>query len=165
MKLLERVDEALGRAEGVLLIALLSVMILLSFTQVILRNVFSESLLWGEILLRHLVLWIGFFGAARATGEGRHINIDALTRFLSPRLRILTRIFTNAFALTVCYFLLQASVTFIGDEVEFGNTLHGNIPSWYSQIIIPVGFGLMMIHFFVRIVRGVKAFRTGEGGE
>jgi len=165
MKVLRLVDEYLGHAEGVMLIGLLSVMILLSFVQVILRNVFSESLLWGEILLRHLVLWIGFFGAARATGEGRHINIDALTRFLSPRMKTFARVFTNTFALVVCYFLLRASLTFLSDEIESGSTLYGDVPSLYSQIIIPVGFGLMMIHFFVRIVRGIVAFRSGEGGE
>jgi hypothetical protein len=53
----------------------------------------------------------------------------------------------------------------VGDEIEFGNTLYGDVPSWYSQIIIPVGFGLMIIHFFVRIVRGIRDLGGGEAGE
>ena len=165
MKLLQRVDELIGRGEGALLIVLLSVMVVLSFVQVILRNVFSESLLWGEILLRHLVLWIGFLGAARATGEGRHITIDAFTRFLSPRLKLVARIATNSFAAVVCFFLLKASLQFLADEVESGNTLHGDVPSWYSQIIIPVGFSLIIIHFLVRIARGVHTLRSGVSDE
>lgn len=161
MKVLRWCDDRLGRLEGVLLIILLSVMVLLAFVQVILRNVFSESLIWGEILLRHLVLWIGFLGAARATGEGRHISIDAFARFLPTRSRTIVRVITNAFAIVVCYFLLRASLTFIGDEIDFGSVVYGEVPSWYSQIIIPVGFGLMMIHFAVRIVTGIHGLRTG----
>lgn len=165
MRLLRRVDEWIGRGEGVVLVVLLGVMVVLSFVQVILRNLFSDSLLWGEILLRHLVLWIGFFGAARATGEGRHITIDAFTRFLSPRAKLAARILTNAFAVFVCSFLLNASLKFLADEIESGSTLHGDIPSWYSQIIIPAGFGLIIFHFLVRIVRGVFALRTGVADE
>lgn len=165
MKLLQRIDEYLGLGEGALLIALLSVMVVLSFVQVVLRNLFSESLLWGEIVLRHMVLWIGFLGAARATGEGRHITIDAFTRFLSRQLKLAARLLTNSFAVVVCYFLLDASLKFIADEVESGNTLHGDIPSWYSQIIIPAGFTLIIVHFLIRIARGVHALRTGTGDE
>lgn len=165
MKALRWCDDGLGRLEGALLIVLLSIMVLLAFVQVILRNVFSDSLLWGEILLRHLVLWIGFLGAARATGEGRHISIDAFARFLPPRARAIVRVTTNAFALAVCYFLLRASLTFLGDEIDFGSVVYGEVPSWYSQIIIPVGFGLMMVHFTVRIVTGIHGLRTGAPQE
>ncbi|GJQ21449.1 MAG: hypothetical protein HBSIN02_18040 [Bacteroidia bacterium] len=165
MKVLRWCDESLGRLEGVLLIILLSMMVLLAFVQVILRNVFSESLIWGEILLRHLVLWIGFLGAARATGEDRHISIDAFARFLPARARAIVRVITNAFAITVCYFLLRASLTFIGDEVDFGSVVYGEVPSWYSQMIIPVGFGLMMIHFAVRIAAGIYELRAGAPQE
>lgn len=165
MKLLQRIDDVLGRGEGALLIALLSVMVVLSFVQVVLRNLFSESLLWGEIVLRHMVLWIGFLGAARATGEGRHISVDAFTRFLSPRMKTVARVLTNSFAVVVCYFLLSASLKFLADEVEAGNTLHGDVPSWYSQIIIPIGFTLIIIHFVLRIVRGLHSLRAGAADE
>lgn len=165
MRFLKQFDDFLGRGEGFLLVGLLSVMVLLSFVQVVLRNLFAETLLWGEILLRHLVLWVGFLGAARATGEGRHITIDALTRFLPTQLRLLARVITNTFALVVCFFLLRASLTFLSDEIEVGSVLYGDIPSWYSQIIIPVGFGLIMMHFFVRIIRGIAAIRAGESAE
>ena len=87
MKLLELLDRSFTRAEGWVLIGLLSVMVVLAFLQVILRNLFQEGFIWGDILLRHLVLWIGFVGASMATSQERHITIDALTRFLSDRVR------------------------------------------------------------------------------
>ena len=151
MKFLLRLDSVLTRIEGWLVIALLSVMIVLSFVQVVLRNAFSESLAWGDILLRHLVLWVGFLGAALATSGERHINIDALTRFLTPKLQHAAKIATNLFAAGICYILFQASLTFLSNEIADKSTVFGSIPAIYSQIIIPVGFGLIIIHFLIRV--------------
>lgn len=158
MKVLRRIDATLFRAEGALVVLLLSLMILLSFVQVILRNAFAETLLWGEILLRHLVLWIGFIGAAMAASADRHIHIDALTRFLPPRLKLSAKILTNLFAATVCFFLLRASLTFVGNEIEDGSVLYSGIPSWYSQIIIPGGFGLIIVHVLIRTAVHLETF-------
>jgi len=162
MKILLRFDTVLTRIEGALLVLFLSVMVVLSFVQVVLRNGFSESLLWGDILLRHLVLWIGFVGAALATSKDRHINIDAITRFLTPRLKGIAKIVTNLFAATVCYFLFRASLTFLGNELSDSSTVYGEISALYSQIIIPVGFSLIILHFLIRIAVGVQTLISRE---
>jgi hypothetical protein len=31
-----------------------------------------------------------------------------------------------------------------------GHILLNDIPVWYGQIIIPIGFGLLMVHFTIR---------------
>ncbi|MCK7524997.1 MAG: TRAP transporter small permease [Ignavibacteriales bacterium] len=62
-------------------------MVLLAFAQVILRNVFGTGLVWGDTIVRHMVLWAGFVGGALASYEGRHISIDALTKFFPPRVK------------------------------------------------------------------------------
>lgn len=162
MKFLLRLDSILTRVEGWLVIALLSVMILLSFVQVVLRNAFSESLAWGDILLRHLVLWVGFLGAALATSNERHINIDALTRFLTPKLKHAVKIVTNLFAASICFLLFQASITFLSNEISDKSTVFGSVPSIYSEIIIPVGFGLIIIHFLIRVAVDFRKMVHGE---
>ncbi|MGD0038444.1 MAG: TRAP transporter small permease subunit, partial [Bacteroidota bacterium] len=69
MKTLKTFDLALNKAEGALLILMLSIMVLVAFSQVMLRNVFHTGINGADVLLRHLVLWIGFLGAAIATSE------------------------------------------------------------------------------------------------
>ncbi|MGB2867690.1 MAG: TRAP transporter small permease [Bacteroidota bacterium] len=166
MKWVKGLDSLLNKAESVLLILFLGTMIVLAFAQVVLRNVFSEGLLWGEILLRHLVLWIGFLGAALATSNDRHINIDAFTRFLAPRVRTGIKVVTNVFAGIVCYLLLKAAVAFVGAEKDSLNNVFGQIPAWYAEIIIPVGFGLLSFHFFVRaLVDAMNVVRHEERAE
>jgi TRAP-type C4-dicarboxylate transport system permease small subunit len=162
MKLLKTLDSVFNKIEGAVLIFLLLVMLFMAFGQVVLRNLFSGGIVWGDILLRHLVLWIGFLGAALATSGERHINIDILTRYLPERLRGGVAALSNVFAAAVCFLLFRASLTFIGFEIANNNTVFANIPSWIAQIIIPVGFGLLTFHFLVRaILDAGKALQEG----
>ncbi|HEY4611898.1 MAG TPA: TRAP transporter small permease [Bacteroidota bacterium] len=163
MKILQRVDALLNKVEGMLLVLFLSVMLVMAFLQVVLRNVFSFGFPWADILLRHLVLWVAFFGAALATSQERHISIDAFTRFLPERARHAARVVTNLFAAVVCYYLMTAAATFLQSEIDAGTVLYGSVPVWYAQLIIPVGFGLLLFHFAVRVVLDVRA--TIQGGQ
>ena len=119
MKILKSIDSALNKIEGAVLIFLLLVMLFMAFGQVVLRNVFTGGIVWGDILLRHLVLWIGFLGAALATSGERHINIDILTRYLSERLKRVVATLSNVFAAVVCFLLFKASLTFIEFEISY----------------------------------------------
>ena len=135
-------------------------MILIAFLQVILRNFFSTSILWGDLFLRHLVLWVGFLGAALATKESKHINIDALSRILSPTLKKIAGFITNLFAAIVCFFLTKASFTFIGYEKESQSILFENIPTWIFQTIIVFGFGIIMFRFLIHAIENLLVLKS-----
>jgi len=116
VRFINAVSNALSWIERSLLVLMLAVITLLAFLQVILRNVFSEGILWADPLLRHMVLWMGFLGASLATQKEKHITIDLMTRFFRPPLTHLIRIATNLFASGVCWFLSQAGWTFLQNE-------------------------------------------------
>jgi TRAP-type C4-dicarboxylate transport system permease small subunit len=162
MKILKSIESVLNKIEGAVLIFLLLVMLFMAFGQVVLRNFFTGGIVWGDILLRHLVLWIGFLGATLATSGERHINIDILTRYLPERIRGAVAALSNVFAAVVCFLLFRASLTFIGFEIDSNSTTFAEIPSWYVQIIIPVGYGLLAFHFMVRaFLDAGKALQKG----
>ena len=162
MNLLKRIDKALTRFEGYVLITLLFIMVVMAFLQVVLRNLFSSGILWADVFLRHLLLWLGFLGAAIATSENRHINIDAVRRFLSKRMRSAVEVLTDSFAAVVCFMLARASWTFVQGEITDHRVLFGDIPSWYAQVIIPVGFGLLVMHFAIRALLHLGAVAGKE---
>lgn len=169
MKVLRSADNFLGICVSAVLVTLLAVMILMGFTQVMLRNLFSTGIIWADILLRHIVLWIGFLGAIVAAGEKRHITIDALTKALSEKNKKYASVVTGIASVVVSYLLTAASYRFLKDEMEFGGTLILDIPIWFFQIIIPVGFGLMTLRFaflllenIIGIIKPVHAEPTSE---
>jgi TRAP-type C4-dicarboxylate transport system permease small subunit len=127
-------------------------MVLLAFAQVVLRNFFGTGFVWGDTIVRHLVLWAGFIGGALAAFEGRHISIDALTKFLSPRIKHLSAALTHLFGAVVCYFLADAAWRFTMDEKAAGGFLVLSIPGWMAMLIIPLGYLLILIHFLLKVI-------------
>ena len=137
------------------MVIVLLLMVIFAFLQVVLRNMFDEGILWGDILLRHLVLWVGFLGASLATREKKHINIDLFNRFLPRRGKEISLLITNLFSVFICILLTDASWTFVRDEKMMGTTLFADVPAWYFQIIIPIGFFLMAFRFFVHFLENI----------
>jgi len=155
VRLLKRFDAILAKLETTVLILALSVMVGLSFLQIILRNFFSTGIIWGDTFLRHLVLWVAFLGASLATREERHINIDVLSRALSPAARRWVKIITNLFAATISVFLTRAAVVFILDEKAAGSTTFLNMPLWIVISIIGFGFAVISFRFFLKALEGL----------
>ena len=150
----ERVDEAIERVEQTLIITFLGFMILLAFLQIFLRNFFATGLDWGDQLLRNLVLWIGFIGATLATREGKHINIDVVSRWLPSLGKNVVTLFIHLFSFFICCLLTYAALKFIKNEVQMENRTFLNIPAWIPEIILPITFCLMTFRF------GLRSFRN-----
>jgi len=149
MKILLLVDKWLEKISGWMLVILLGTMILMAFGQVVLRNIFHSSIEWADVFLRHLVLWVGYFGAVIATGEGRHLKIEFINKIVPVKVRKIFFIITNFFAAAVCYLLMQAAISFVQLEKESASILLLNQPTWYFITIIPVGYAMISFRFVI----------------
>ncbi len=152
MKYLRALDRLLVRIETVFLVIFLGLMVILAFAQVVSRNVFGGGFLWGDPVVRQMVMWSGFMGAAIAASQDRHISIDALTKFLKGRVKDIVHGITSLFASVVCFYLARAALVFLQDEKASGNELIAGIPSWIGLVIIPVGFALLTVHFALNAI-------------
>ncbi len=150
----ERTDEAIAKVERAIVVTFLSFMIFVAFLQIVLRNVFYTGLDWGDSFLRNLVLWIGFIGATLATKEGRHINIDIVSRWLPSLGKNIVMLITHLFSFSVCCLLTYAALKFIRNEIQMEDRTLLNIPAWIPEIILPMTFGLMSFRF------GLRAFKN-----
>jgi len=158
-KIISQIDNSLAKVENIMIIVLISIMVVMAFFQVVLRNLFSTGILWGDIFLRHLVLWVGFIGASLATRESKHINIDILSRFLSKTKLPFFRLAIDLVTATVCIILARAGYIFIKFEIEAGTTLFKGIPAWIFQLIIPVGFALIGFRFILKAAEQILYIR------
>ncbi len=152
MKFLKAFDRLLARSETVVLVVFLGSMVVLAFLQVVLRNFFGTGLIWADTLVRHLLLWAGFFGGSIAAFEGRHISIDAITKYLPQRWKHIAGVVTNLFGCIVCYYLAQAGLTFVTAEAEGGGEFLFGLPGYVGMVIIPVGYALLALHFALKAV-------------
>jgi TRAP-type C4-dicarboxylate transport system permease small subunit len=147
-------DETISRVEETLVVTFLGFMIFIAFLQIVLRNVFSTGLDLGDSLLRNLVLWIGFIGATLATKEGKHINIDVVSRWLPPMGKNVVTLITHLFSFLVCCSLTYATLKFVRNEAQMGQKTFLDIPAWIPEMILPITFGLMTFRF------GLRSFKS-----
>jgi TRAP-type C4-dicarboxylate transport system permease small subunit len=162
---IKKLNDWIGKIEGYLLTLILVFMIGLAFLQVILRNFFHSGITWGDVVVRHLVLWVGFIGASIATKEDSHLAMDLISRFLPKGFKQPTAVFVHAASAVVCGFLTMASYHFVMQERADGNLLIPGIeaiPNWYAVIIIPIGFALMSLRFALHILTDVKVLKKGD---
>ena len=122
-------------------------MILLAFFQIVLRNFFATGIDWGDALVRYLVIWVAFIGAAIATKEGKHIKIDILSRWITEAGSIWIQTISHLFSTIICGLLTLAAITFIGFEIEMGSAAFFKFPAWIPELIIPITFELMTLRF------------------
>jgi len=148
---LKRVDAGLGKVEAWTLVAILTVMMLVAFAQVVLRNLFSSGLSWGDSLTRALVLWAGFVGASYATRQGRYLSIDAVARILSPGQKRWARAVVYVFAFIVCACLAIAGSRFVRMQYGSSGPLAFGVPDWLIAAIIPVTFALIALRFALKV--------------
>ena len=152
MKILCLLDEKINRLEQILVAALLTMMILLAFSQIVLRNFFDTGIAWGDALVRYLVVWVGFVGAAIATKEGKHITIDVLSRWITGAGRSTIQAISHLSSAAVCGLLTWAGIKFIWFEAQMGGTAFFKLPVWVPELIIPVTFGLMTLRYTLRLL-------------
>jgi TRAP-type C4-dicarboxylate transport system permease small subunit len=158
----EQVDEIMARVEQTVLVTFLGFMIGIAFLQILLRNFFSTGLDWGDSLVRNLVLWTGFIGATLATKEGKHINIDVVSRWLPSLGKNVVTLITHLFSFFVCCGLTYAALKFIKNEIQMGNITFLDIPAWIPEMILPLTFGLMTFRFGLRSIRTLSEIRKIE---
>ncbi len=149
---LDRLDRGLGKVESVLVVIVLFVMLGLSSLQLLLHTLFDSGIEWADIVARQMVLWLGFLGGALATQQGRHIAIDAASKFLKPKPAAVLRVVTFSSAALIAAAMGQASLRFVRDELEAGSTLFGEVPAWPFEAIMPVALFVIVFHFVVGVV-------------
>lgn len=181
MELITKLDKAFAKAEEILLALILVSMVVLAAIQVLLRNIWSTGIDWADITVQNATVLLGLLGAAVATSEGRHLNIDLLGRVLTGKGRTFLKVAIGIFATYICAQLtLGGWTTFMvnyepwkelvpADWTVWMNLkaqfLEGSIPQWLSQLLLPIGFGLIGFHFLLRLIRDLHTLATGKEWE
>jgi TRAP-type C4-dicarboxylate transport system permease small subunit len=175
MNVVRKIDGALGRLEGWLLVLFLAAMVTLTFLQVALRalfiyahihwaNSFMGQIDWAEPLVRLLVLWVSIIGASLVTGENKHIKIDLMSDLLPSPLLPYRELLLSAACALITGFMLKASISYVKMEASFGAQIFSGLPNWVGQLILPMGFSVIFFRFFLRafgeavtIYRGMRS--------
>lgn len=133
--------------EDSLLVFMLLTMILIAFAQIILRNFFDGGIVWGDSLVRVLVIWVALAGAMVAGRKNAHISIDLLSPWLHGGFLRFTRSISALFTAVVCGIMLYYSLEFVESERLDGSIAFAGISTWVCESIIPIAFAVLTLRF------------------
>ena len=161
---LSRLDRAGRLIENILLVTLLGGMMLLSVGQIVAREIFESGLFWSGEVVRLMVLWLAMIGAVAACREDRYTRVDAISHLLSDRAVGIARILVDTFAAAVCAVLAWHAWRYLQIEIEFSETVLGNVPAWMAHAVVPVAFALLSYRFLVAVAKQGVGLYLGNAG-
>ena len=126
---------------------LLGAMTIITFVNVVMRYVFSASLIWGLELTLVLFAWLVLFGMSYAVKVTAHLGVDAVINILPQRGRRILALIAAACCLVYAFLLLKGAwdywAPFAGFEQTGGRWFpEGFIKTrdqaWYETEQIPM---------------------------
>ena len=153
--LLRKLERWLTVFESTLAATSLLLILFLSLAEIVGRNVFHQGVPGADTAMRHLVLWVAFFGAVLAVTDNRHVKVDVAAAWLPQRFSLLSARPFAAFAAAVCGALAFAGYKFWREEWMM-------VPpdeKWVAMLtgVLPLGFGLLMLHYLLHVLIGPPA--------
>ena len=144
-RLISRLDDKLAKGEAAALIAIVGVMTVVVFLQVLYRYVFAQPLQWSEELARYLFVWLSILGAALALQKKGHFGLDLFFKMLSSRSRRFVQIPACILMGIVIFVILFEGVILVQKTALQQSPAMGISMSW-AYASLPVGGALMAIH-------------------
>ena len=149
-------EKLLTHAMNAVIVVSLVLMVVMVFSNVVLRYAFNSGITASEELSRFFFLWLIFVGSIVAMRERAHLGVDTLVSRLPRAGKILFALISNALMLWVCYLFLVGSwrQTVVGWGTLKPAT---GIPMAFhygTGLVMSIGIGLILINNTWRLLRG-----------
>lgn len=139
------------------------VLVLTMAVEVVRREVFSNSSVWGEEIVRYSFIYLVWIGAAAAVRERAHIRIDVIFDMVSPRVKAWLYLFGDFVMLIVAGFALYWSWESLMVSMKFGSVSHGlRISMAWFLVAVPLGMALLLYRLLQSIKRDISDIYHGR---
>ena len=148
MHIITKFDDILAKGEAAVLIALVVIMTVVVFLQVVYRYVLTQPLHWSEELARYLFVWLSILGASLGLKKGGHFGLDIFFRMLPKQRRWLLGLLIHLLMGMVAIVILVQGIKLV-EKTNLQMSPAMGIPMSWAYACLPVGAILMIIHIVV----------------
>lgn len=160
LKVLQTVDK---NGERWLLLVFYVMLVLTMFVEVVRREVFAYSSIWGEEIVRYSFIYLAWIGAAAAVKERGHIRIDVIMQYVGPKVKALLYILGDLVMAAVALVAVYWSFETVLVSAKFGSVTHGlRISQVWFLMAVPFGFALVLFRLAQSLLRDLRDFRDGR---
>jgi len=131
--------------------------------EVVRREVFAYSSIWGEEIVRYAFIYLAWIGASSAVRQRGHIRIDVLFHYVDPRVKAGLYIFGDIVMLSVAVIAVWWSFDTVSVSWKFGSVSHGlRVSMVWFLAAVPLGFSLMIFRLVQSLLRDVADLSAGR---
>ncbi len=157
------VKKFLENFEGYICVAMLIVMSIVVFIQVIFRFILKASLPWSEELCRYLLVWVSFLGGAYGVKTGAHLGIEAVTLLMPKKVRKVVEVIVLLIGIVLCAIILKLGVDIVSTQfrrMQYSPAMR--IPMAYAYMALPVGMAFFILRYVLKLIETIKSWKKEE---
>ena len=128
------------------------------------RYLFVAPTIWAAELSQLCLIWGTLIAMPWLLSANRHIAVDVLTERLNRTGRRLCQVLAMAAIAAFSGVVAWKGGGIFLDSFERGRTTGSmlDLPTWVSELAIPIGFGLLFLQALIEITRAPTKDRTEE---
>lgn len=133
------------------------------FIEVVRREIFSYSSIWGEEIVRYSFIYLAWIGAAAAVKERGHIRIDVLMHYVPQVVKTLLYIFGDIVMFIIALIAIYWSWEAVHVSWHFQSVTDGlRIGRYFFLFAVPFGFALVIFRLTQSLIRDLTDLRYGR---
>lgn len=133
------------------------------FIEVVRREIFAYSSIWGEEIVRYSFIYLAWIGAAAAVKERGHIRIDVIMNYVGPKVKAVLYILGDIIMFAVAIVAIIYSYETVHVSMKFGSVTHGlRISQVWFLTAVPLGFSLVALRLIQSFLRDIRDLRDGK---
>lgn len=144
----------------------LVVIVLITVAGVIMRKFVGRPIAWLEEMQIFFFVWMVFLGGSVAFRMGTQVSIDLIAARLHGRARSILDVLDYLVSMgVISYMMVGGWQLMLSPAVLRKVTPYFKIGYAWIDLAVPIGCALMLLQYTILILRQLKAWRSGEGGE
>jgi TRAP-type C4-dicarboxylate transport system permease small subunit len=159
--LIKKIGKVINKIEENALTISLAIMVIVIFTNVVMRYIFNNSLSWSEEFARYLFVWFSWLGVSAGVKDNEHLRVEILSMALSKKglvkadeaIKALVSLIWIATTWIVAYYGLIVISAQIDMNVL---TPAMRIPVWIAYLAIPFCSFVVGIRLILNVIESVK---------
>jgi TRAP-type C4-dicarboxylate transport system permease small subunit len=154
----------LKRSLNGILAALMGIMVVLVFGNVVLRYLFNSGITWAEEVSRYSFVWLVFIGAIVALSEGKHMYVDVLVSRLSPKVKNVLGLIVSLMILYVLWLFLDGSIKLLAVNKHSTAPATGwplNV-KYVAGVVAGVAMIAIVLYQIIRLLASFKKSRPAN---
>ncbi len=153
---MQKLIDLICRGFSLLMVICLAMMVVMVFSNVVLRYGFNSGITASEELSRWLFVWLTFLGAVVAIRKHAHLGTDSLLARLPVAGKKACLVFSHILMLYLCWLMFRGALQ--QAEINLGTTssvMQVSLAWFYgSGVVFAVAAALILVHELWKLVTG-----------